>query len=99
MRPAAEVAEQLARLVDRHARLVGLPFDQFALHELALLAVLGKRLVARNPDALVLGVALGDLLHPGLDPLKVFGRERLLAIHVVEEALLGGGAYASFVSG
>ena len=88
VRAAAEVDEALSGLVDGDQRVIRLLLDQLALHELALLAVLGERLVARDPDALVPWIALDDLPHAGLDHHEVLGSERLLAIHVVEEALL-----------
>ena len=94
VRSATEVREQLACPVHRHARLVSLLLDQLALHELALRAVLGQCLFARDPDALVLGIALRDLLHARFDLLQVVRGERLVAVHVVEEALLGGRADA-----
>ena len=94
MRAAAEVGE-LAGLVDGDL-LVGRGelLDEVALHEVAFRLEALQSLLARQKFARVGQVLLYQLLHLLLDGLQVFGRERLLAIEVVEKARLGCRAVA-----
>ena len=94
MRTAAEVGE-LAGLVDRNF-LVGLGelLDEVALHEVAFGLEALEALGARQEFARVGQVGFDELLHLLLDGGEVVGRERLLAVEVVEESVLGGGAVA-----
>ena len=94
VRPAAEVGE-LAGLVDRDL-LVGRGelLDEVALHEVAFRLEALQAFLARQKLARVRQVLLHQLLHLLLDGLQVLGRERLLAIEVVEEAALGRRAVA-----
>ena len=86
MRPAAEVGE-LAGLVDGNL-LVGRGelLDEVALHEVAFRLEALQAFLARQKFARVGQVLLHQLLHLLLDGFEVLGRERLLAIEVVEEA-------------
>ena len=92
--PAAEV-EELAGLVDGDA-LVGLGelLDEVDLHEIALGAESLQGLVARQELARIRFVALYQLLHFLFDLFQVLGSERLFAVEVVEEAVLGRRAVA-----
>ncbi len=94
VRPAAEVGE-LAGLVDGDL-LVGRGelLDEVALHEVAFRLEALQSFLPRQKFARVRQVLLHQLLHLLLDGLQVFGRERLLAIEVVEEAGLGCRAVA-----
>ena len=89
VRPAAEVGE-LAGLVDGNL-LVGRGelLDEVALHEVAFRLEALQALLARQKLARVGQVLLHQLLHLLLDGFQVLGRERLLAIEVVEESALG----------
>ncbi len=89
VRPSAEVGE-LASLVDRDL-LVGLGelLDEVALHEVAFRLEAFEPLAARQKLARVGQVLLRQLLHLLLDGFEVLGRERLLAVKVVEESALG----------
>ncbi len=94
MRPAAEVGE-LAGLVDGNLFVGrGELLDEVALHEVAFRLEALQAFLPRQKLARVGQVLLRQLLHLLLDGFEVFGRERLLAIEVVEEAGLGGGAVA-----
>ena len=89
MRSAAEVGE-LAGLVDRDF-LVGRGelLDEVTLHEVAFRLEALQPLRARQKLARVRQVLLHQFLHLLLDGFEVLGRERLLAIEVVEEAAVG----------
>ena len=94
MRAAAEVGEA-AVLVERD-RVAGLGelLDEVDLHEVALRGVLGEPLVARLFHAHEGLVARDDLGHARLDCGEVGFGERGLAVDIVEEAVVGGGAVA-----
>ena len=68
--------------------------DEVALHEVAFRLEALQSFGARQKLARVGQVLLHQLLHLLLDGFEVFGRERLLAIEVVEESGLGRGAVA-----
>ncbi len=94
MRPAAEVGE-LAGLVDRDFFIgLGELLDEVALHEVAFGLEALQSFGARQKLARVGQVLLHQLLHLLLDGFQVFGGEGLLAIEVVEEAVLGRRAVA-----
>src|SRR4029079_18419655 len=89
VRAAAEVHE-FARLIK--TRLLARPhelLDEVALHEVALLLRLGERLVARQHLPAVRDVLLRQLRHLLLYGRKIFRREWLLALEVVEESGVG----------
>ena len=90
VRPAAEVGEA-ALAVDRDGRVVD-RLDQLDLVDLALVAEGAQRLVAGHLAAHERRVGLDDLGHALLDALEVLGREGLLDVEVVVEALLDRGA-------
>ena len=64
------------------------------LHEVAVFCEFGEGLLARLVFADERFVARDDLGHFGFDGGEVFRREGLLAVEVVEEAGVGGGAVA-----
>ena len=90
VRPAAEVGEP-ALAVDRDGRVVD-RLDELGLVELALVAEGAQGLVAGHLAAHERGVGLDDLGHALLDALEILGREGLLDVEVVVEALLDRGA-------
>ena len=94
MRAAAEV-DELAGLVDGNFFIgLGELLDEVTLHEVAFGLEAFEALGARQKFARVGQVLLGELLHLLFDGGEVVGREGLLAVEVVEESILGGGAVA-----
>ena len=94
VRAAAEVGE-LAGLVDRDFFIgLGELLDEVALHEVAFGLEALQAFGAGQKFARVGQVLLGELLHLLLDGGEVVGGEGLLAVEVVEESVLGGGAVA-----
>ena len=92
VRAAAEVGE-LAGLVDRDFFIgLGELLDEVTLHEVAFGIEALQAFGAGQKFARVGQVLLGELLHLLLDGGEVVGREGLLAVEIVEESVLGGGA-------
>ena len=79
-----EVALPIAR--DDGAALLG---NQLDLQVVSQLPEVGQGLLLRLLDPADRVVRLLDLAHASLDPLEVFGRERLRPLEIVEEALFG----------
>ena len=96
VRAAAEVSEA-AVLVERNGVAgLGELLDEVDLHEVALRRVLAQPLVARFFYADKFLIARDDLGHARLDGGQIGLCEGCLAIDVVKEAIIGGGAVAEF---
>src|SRR3974390_3009572 len=94
VRAAAEVGE-LASLVDGDLFIGrGEMLDEVTLHEVTFGLEALQAFGAGQEFAGVGQVGFGELLHLVLDGGEVVGREGLLAVEVVEESVLGGGAVA-----
>ena len=94
VRAAAEVGEAAVAVEGDFVARLGEALDEVHLHELGVRFVLRKAFFARFRDALELFVACNDLGHAGFDGSEVSLGEGDLAVNVVEEALVGGGAMA-----
>src|ERR1700686_2106793 len=88
MRPAAKV-KKLPRLINRNL-FIGLDelLDEMAFHEVAFALELREPLIARQKFTRIRQVLLHQLLHLLFDLLQILGRERSLAIKVVEKSIL-----------
>ena len=94
VRAAAEVGE-LAGLVDGNLLVRrGELLDEVTLHEVAFRLEALQAFLAWQKLARVGEVLLHQLLHLLLDGFQVLGRERLLAVEVIEESGLGCRAVA-----
>jgi hypothetical protein len=94
MRAAAEVDEVAVAIEADLGAGRGELGDEVGLHEVAVFFKFGEGLLTRLVFADERLVARDDLGHFGFDGGEVFRREGLLAVEVVEEAGIGGGAVA-----
>ena len=96
VRAAAEVGEVAVFVEGDLIAGFGEALDEVDLHELALRGVVGEALFAGFVHADEGLVAGDDLGHAGFDGGEVGFGERGVAVDVVEEAVVGGGAVAEF---